>query len=102
MNSDDKTVQGNIEWPPSPSLPPPSLPEPQPLIIRISVWMVALIDAGIIIFSSGLAYLRLHKSHHITPWFDIVMEGLAPGSLIFGVHLWLRYRWRKRHTDDAA
>jgi hypothetical protein len=83
MNNDDKTPQ-------------------QPLIIRISVWMVALIDLAVSVFLSGLAYLRLHQIHHVTPWFDIVMEGLAPGSAMFGLHLWLRSRWPKRHTEPET
>ncbi len=102
MNDGRQTQQEDIEWPPSPSLPPPRRLEPEPLLIRVSVRMVAFIDAGVSVILSGLAYLRLPKGHNLPYWSDIVAEGLVPGLFLFGVHLWLRRAWTKRHMEESA
>ena len=98
MSNNDNPQQENTVWPPAPSLLPPKPPEPKPpLLARISIWLVALIDIGGIIFLSGFAYLNLWVGHKAIHWVDIAADGLIPGMAIFVMHLWLRSVLLKRN-----
>lgn len=99
MSDKDKLQQEDGIWPPTPSLPPPMKLAPKPLVVRISVWLVVLIDFGVSSLLVGLAFLRLSMGHNTIHWADTVAEGLIPGILLFGVHLWVRHFFSKRSED---
>jgi len=90
MNNNHDSQQEDIIWPPAPSMLPPKVPEPRPLLLRIPLWQVVLIDIGGCIFLSGAAYLRFSIEHRAIHWAEIAAEGFIPGIGIFVMHLWLR------------
>lgn len=90
MNNNE-TQQENTMWPPIPSLPPPERVKPKPLLARIPIWMIALIDIGVGIILCGLAYVRLWASRPLIHWDEVAAEGLISALTMFGAHLWVRH-----------
>ncbi len=88
-------------WPPPPTVPTPVPAQQNPFIVRLSLEMLILVDAGAGLVMSGISCLDRMLSHRPIYLHDVAIDGAGMSLILFVVHLWLRSHFRNRKNSSV-